>query len=148
MEDEVVSQDGPLKELDESDDDVNFDDISSKDENDISFKEENGEFDDEIETLMQDVEMLLGRLTEEQMSRLQDLLGLHYAGDHLFRDNMLDSLVTGDEVLKQLVDLIKRLEEKGAKINLLDEDEETEEEKFEDDAESDDIMAETANEGE
>merc|ERR1719334_564648 len=148
MEDEVISQDSPLKELDEADDDVNFDDVSSKDENDISFKEENEEIDDEIETLMQDVEMLLGRLTEEQMSRLQDLLGLHYAGDHQFRDNMLDSLVTGDEVLKQLVDLIKRLEEKGAKINLLDEDEETEEEKFEDDTESEDIMAETANEGE
>merc|ERR1711872_943002 len=140
IEGEGIPQDGPLKGLGEADDDGNLDDF-------ISSKEENGEFDDEIETLMQDVEMLLGRLTEEQMSRLQELLGLHYAGDHQFRDNMLDSLVTGDEVLKQLVDLIKLLEEKGAKINLLDEDEETEEEKNEDDTESDDIMAETANEG-
>ena len=36
---------------------------------------------------------------------------------------MLNSLIKGDEAVRKLVDLIKQLEEKGAKVNLLDEDE-------------------------
>ena len=57
------------------------------------------------------------------MGKLQELLKEHYAGNIVERDNMLDSLIKGDEAVRKLVDLIKQLEEKGAKINLLDEDE-------------------------
>ena len=62
IEGEGIPQDGPLKGLDEADDDGNLDDfISSKDENVDSLKEENGEFDDEIETLMQVCFVFFGR---------------------------------------------------------------------------------------
>ena len=57
------------------------------------------------------------------MGKLQELLKEHYAGNIDERDNMLDSLIKGDEAVRKLVDLVKQLEEKGAKINLLDEDE-------------------------
>ena len=57
------------------------------------------------------------------MGKLQGLLKEHYAGNIDERDNMLDSLIKGDEAVRKLVDLVKQLEEKGAKINLLDEDE-------------------------
>ena len=57
------------------------------------------------------------------MGKLQELLKEHYAGNIDERDNMLDSLIKGDEAVRNLVDLVKQLEEKGAKINLLDEDE-------------------------
>merc|ERR1712212_866639 len=70
----------------------------------------------------QEVEVKLNTLSDEQMSKLQDLLKEHYAGNVIERDNMLDSLVKGDEAIKELVDLIKLLEEKGAKINLLDDE--------------------------
>merc|ERR1712083_59097 len=70
----------------------------------------------------QEVEVQLNTLSDEQMSKLQDLLKEHYAGNINERDNMLDSLVKGDEAIKELVDLIKLLEEKGAKINLLDDE--------------------------
>ena len=57
------------------------------------------------------------------MGKLQGLLKEHYAGNIDERDNMLDSLIKGDEAVRNLVDLVKQLEEKGAKINLLDDDE-------------------------
>jgi len=82
------------------------------------------EVGEDIGNLMQEVEVQLNTLTDEQMSKLQALLKEHYAGNIIERDNMLDSLVKGDEAIEKLVDLIKLLEEKGAKINLLDETDE------------------------
>merc|ERR1711942_479076 len=89
-----------------------------------SGKEATEEGSEEISKLMESVEDLLNQLSEDQMSRLQGLLKLHYDGDHQGRDSMLESLVIkGDEIIENLVNLVKLLEEKGAKINLLDEDE-------------------------
>ena len=56
------------------------------------------------------------------MSKLQELLSLHYAKQHEKRDKMLDELVSGDMDIKELVKLVVVLEEKGAKINLTDDD--------------------------
>merc|ERR1711909_192888 len=89
-----------------------------KKEEDLT-EDEGGE---DIGNLMQEVEVQLNTLTDEQMSKLQALLKEHYAGNIIERDNMLDSLVKGDEAIEKLVDLIKLLEEKGAKINLLDDE--------------------------
>ena len=68
------------------------------------------------------MEVILGRLGDEQMSKLQELLGLHYAKQHEERDKMLEELVSGDKEIKELVKLVVVLEEKGAKINLTDDD--------------------------
>ena len=70
----------------------------------------------------QEVEKILSKLTEDQTTKLQDLLELHYAKQHEERDKMLGELVTGDENIKELVNLVVVLEEKGATINLLDEE--------------------------
>merc|ERR1712025_1549458 len=81
------------------------------------------EVSEDIGILMQEVELQLNTLSDEQMGKLQELLKEHYAGNIDERDNMLDSLIKGDEAVRKLVDLVKQLEEKGAKINLLDEEE-------------------------
>ena len=75
-----------------------------------------------LNIFLQDVEVILGRLGDEQMSKLQELLGLHYAKQHEERDKMLEELVSGDKEIKELVKLVVVLEEKGAKINLTDDD--------------------------
>jgi len=77
---------------------------------------------EDIAVLMEEVEKILSKLTEDQMTKLQDLLELHYAKQHEERDKMLGELVTGDENIKELVNLVVVLEEKGATINLLDEE--------------------------
>ena len=73
-------------------------------------------------TISQEVEKILSKLTEDQMTKLQDLLELHYAKQHEERDKMLGELVTGDENIKELVNLVVVLEEKGATINLLNDE--------------------------
>jgi len=109
-----------------SDDTSGSIEVSAEEKEDLkeaSGKEAAEEGSEEISKLMESVEDLLNQLSEDQMSRLQGLLKLHYDGDHQGRDSMLESLVKGDEIIENLVNLIKLLEEKGAKINLLDEDE-------------------------
>ena len=77
---------------------------------------------EDIAVLMEEVEKILSKLTEDQMTKLQDLLELHYAKQHEERDKMLGELVTGDENIKELVNLVVVLEEKGATINLLNDE--------------------------
>ena len=72
------------------------------------------------------MEVILGRLGDEQMSKLQELLALHYAKQHEERDKMLGELVSGDVDIKELVKLVVVLEEKGAKINLTDDEDDDE----------------------
>merc|ERR1711942_433135 len=110
-----------LHDLDNSESD---DEISSESQT-LAEKEEDQteeEVSEDIGILMQEVELQLNTLSDEQMEKLQGLLKEHYAGNIEERDNMLDLLIKGDETVRKLVDLVKQLEEKGAKINLLDED--------------------------
>merc|ERR1712212_791732 len=138
LDDDAKTKNDTLVENNEKD--VAFDDNSEDDaENSIEGqelveKEEDlteEEVGKDIGILMQEVEVQLNTLSDEQMSKLQDLLKEHYAGNIAERDNMLDSLVKGDEAIKELVDLIKLLEEKGAKINLLDDETDEDDEAIE-----------------
>ena len=56
------------------------------------------------------------------MTKLQVLLDKHYANQHEERDKQLAELFTEDEDIKELVKLILQLEEKGAVINLTDDE--------------------------
>merc|ERR1711936_541963 len=127
LDDDAKTKKDPSTES--HDEDIHVHDISENDAGEsievqkLMKKEEDlteDEVGEDIGNLMQEVEVQLNTLTDEQMSKLQALLKEHYAGNIIERDNMLDSLVKGDEAIEKLVDLIKLLEEKGAKINLLD----------------------------
>ena len=54
------------------------------------------------------------------MSKLKQLLGCHYAQQNGTKDKMLGELSTGDENIKDFLDVVVVLEEMGASINILD----------------------------
>merc|ERR1711942_473874 len=93
-----------LHDLDNSESD---DEISSESQT-LAEKEEDlteEEVSEDIGILMGEVELQLNTLSDEQMGKLQELLKEHYAGNIDERDNMLDSLIKGDEAVRKLVDL-------------------------------------------
>eukprot|EP00092_Neocalanus_flemingeri_P005150 GFUD01005539.1.p1 GENE.GFUD01005539.1~~GFUD01005539.1.p1 ORF type:complete len:314 (-),score=79.80 GFUD01005539.1:111-977(-) len=75
----------------------------------------------EIDQLIANVEIVLSKLNDDQMEKLQVVLELHYAKQHEERDQKLGELVSEDKRIEELVKLVLVLEEKGAVIDLRDE---------------------------
>eukprot|EP00092_Neocalanus_flemingeri_P076436 GFUD01094809.1.p1 GENE.GFUD01094809.1~~GFUD01094809.1.p1 ORF type:complete len:280 (-),score=80.41 GFUD01094809.1:77-916(-) len=75
----------------------------------------------EIDQLIENVEIVLSKLNDDQMEKLQVVLELHYAKQHEERDQKLEELVSEDKRIEELVKLVLALEEKGAVIDLRDE---------------------------
>eukprot|EP00092_Neocalanus_flemingeri_P031538 GFUD01034249.1.p1 GENE.GFUD01034249.1~~GFUD01034249.1.p1 ORF type:complete len:309 (+),score=78.60 GFUD01034249.1:77-928(+) len=75
----------------------------------------------EMDQLIGNVEIVLSKLNDDQMEKLQVVLELHYAKQHEERDQKLGELVSEDKRIEELVKLVLVLEEKGAVIDLRDE---------------------------
>merc|ERR1719154_828750 len=114
------------KESKEGDEDVTDDEpnkVGPVDEEKVEGKE----IDDVgVAKIMEEVESILSKLSDDQDDKLQELLGYHYGKEYEKRDEMMAKLVKEDEDITELLNLVMVLEDHGAAINLLEEEDITE----------------------